>query len=327
MLCDEYEDGLSYKKISEKYRISESSVRKMILPFVNVRNNKSETSRTYSLNENYFDYIDSEVKAYYIGLLYADGYNREDRNTIVLSLQEEDGYIIEKLFNELEYQRPLNKLHRKEKYKKIVTGEITSKHMSDVIAKYGCVQNKTFKLVFPNWLDKNLYQHFIRGYFDGDGSIVIPKTGFRSCSVKIAGTHNLLIGLQKTLNDECDIGISKLTKLGNIYMLQIGGANKILKVLNYIYKDSTIYLHRKYEQYEKVVEYNETKGKIIKLKRTRSDNKSGVTGVYWDKRISKWAARIQIHGKDMFLGNFIELDDAIRKRKEIEEKYCVQFAI
>ena len=57
----------------------------------------------------------------------------------------------------------------------------------------------------------------------------------------------------------------------------------------------------------------------------RSDNTSGFTGVYWDKKKNKWEARITINGKKKFLGYFKDKQDAINTRKEAEIKYFKEF--
>ena len=46
----------------------------------------------------------------------------------------------------------------------------------------------------------------------------------------------------------------------------------------------------------------------------RSDNTSGVTGVYWNKKARKWYARIQVNGKNIHLGSFNNMADAITAR-------------
>lgn len=53
----------------------------------------------------------------------------------------------------------------------------------------------------------------------------------------------------------------------------------------------------------------------------RITNKSGFTGINWDKETSKWTARIMINYKTLFLGCYEGLDDAIEARKEANIKY------
>ena len=56
-----------------------------------------------------------------------------------------------------------------------------------------------------------------------------------------------------------------------------------------------------------------------------SNNNSGYTGVGWNKKDKKWSARITIDGVRKFLGYFINIEDAIKARKEGEIKYFGEF--
>lgn len=50
-------------------------------------------------------------------------------------------------------------------------------------------------------------------------------------------------------------------------------------------------------------------------------NKSGTRGVYWSKRDNRWIAKIGLQGREIYIGRFQELSDAVRARKAAEEKY------
>ena len=51
------------------------------------------------------------------------------------------------------------------------------------------------------------------------------------------------------------------------------------------------------------------------------NNNSGVTGVFWDKEFGKWRAAIQIRGKQIYLGRFDNLEDAVAARHDANIKY------
>ncbi len=53
--------------------------------------------------------------------------------------------------------------------------------------------------------------------------------------------------------------------------------------------------------------------------KVRSDNTSGVTGVVWDEKKKKWAARISIHGVMKNIGRFGDFDDAVAARQAAEK--------
>lgn len=57
-----------------------------------------------------------------------------------------------------------------------------------------------------------------------------------------------------------------------------------------------------------------------------SNNTSGVTGVYWNKGMSKWQAQIMYKRKYMYLGCYDNIEDAVKARKDAEKKYFGEFA-
>lgn len=59
----------------------------------------------------------------------------------------------------------------------------------------------------------------------------------------------------------------------------------------------------------------------------RSNNKSGVKGVCWKKRGSKWAAVITVNKKKVHLGLFESLDEAAKARKDAENKFYKKYSV
>ena len=56
-----------------------------------------------------------------------------------------------------------------------------------------------------------------------------------------------------------------------------------------------------------------------------SNNTSGYSGVYWNKRKQKWNARVWINTKEVSLGHFNNKEDAIQARKQAENEYYGEF--
>ena len=57
----------------------------------------------------------------------------------------------------------------------------------------------------------------------------------------------------------------------------------------------------------------------------RSNNTSGVVGVYWDKQNKKWTSKININKKGTFLGYFNTKEEAIQARQEAEIEYYGEY--
>lgn len=100
-IISEYLNGYNIEFIAHNHNIGTGRVSKFLKENnINIRT-ADVYNRKYTLNENYFDIIDTPNKAYILGFLYADGSNTESKCTISMSLQEEDGYILEKYVKRL----------------------------------------------------------------------------------------------------------------------------------------------------------------------------------------------------------------------------------
>ena len=60
-------------------------------------------------------------------------------------------------------------------------------------------------------------------------------------------------------------------------------------------------------------------------KGVRSDNTSGYKGVYWDSWKHKWRAEIYVNRKKIYLGAYIEIEDAIKAYEEAALKHHGEF--
>jgi len=248
--------------LSKKYNIPVYSLRN----FLKKRNlfkkhhKDFQTRRKFMLNENFFDIIDCEEKAYFLGFLYADGTNSTKKTEISLRLNgDEDSYILYELKDLLKTNKPISTYQGKGGRKLTYRMTINSKYMSYRLNDIGVIPNKTFKLKFPNWLNENLYSHFIRGYFDGDGGVqYYYKNGL---SVDFTGTENMILSIQDILIENCKLNKTKLRirhpeRNNNIRSLNYCGNGNTKKIYDYIYNDASLYLKRKKNKFEKYLNKN-----------------------------------------------------------------------
>ena len=212
-----------------------------------------KSSRIYPLNENYFDEIDCEEKAYFLGFLYADGCNHIKKGCVTLTLQEKDKEILTSLSKLLQPTKPLQQLKNSSGFKTNQSAYrlvLASKHISEKLVTLGCTGGKTMMLEFPaeKQVPKELQRHFIRGYFDGDGYV-----GEHQAS--LVGTYNFCSAISK-ISEEIIGGKFYLRYKGNYPTSEIVvNRKKARKFLDWIYKDSTIYLQRKYAKYKLQLQY------------------------------------------------------------------------
>jgi len=217
------------------------------------------SKRKYTDDTHYFDEIDTEEKAYWLGFLMADG--SINRTTLSIALSGKDKSHLEKFLNGLDsdrkvydYEQSFDKNGKTHKMSRI---DIASFHLLGKLRSYGFEEKKSMKEVIPNEITKELLRHFIRGYFDGDGCFTYgeSKNKKKFMSVSILGGEDFLNKLKKILNKEnvlCNVYKKQDKESGsdNLRVMMIHH-NQALAFLNYIYKDSTIYLDRKYEKYNK----------------------------------------------------------------------------
>lgn len=210
----------------------------------------------YTINENYFDKIDTEEKAYILGFLYADGNNYLDKAQISMGLEERDKEILEKINKCMDYNKPLDFLDLSNKttfgyhYENMYRLVIYNKYLSNVLNLRGMVPKKSLILEFPKWLNPHLYKHFIRGYFDGDGSVSKGKRG--GIIITITSTNQFCQAISDIVANEIKInsGIYDASSHNGITkVFSLSGKNVCKKFLDWIYDDATIYLERKYNRY------------------------------------------------------------------------------
>ena len=103
-----YNSGLSQQKIGEMYNTSHTVIRKVLMKNNVIMRDNSRKGRKYTIDENYFDIIDNQDKAYILGLLYADGCNYVPQHRVKIELQERDKDILDKINIKMNSNKPLS---------------------------------------------------------------------------------------------------------------------------------------------------------------------------------------------------------------------------
>lgn len=244
-ISTKYTNGYTTKELCKIYKCSKDTIHKLF----NEHGIKFRQYRKYSLDEEFFNVIDSEAKAYFLGLLYADGYNNTDFNAVSLQLKESDKHILDYFTQLLQPSKPLmfqkgRGPNDSNNYRMVINSPV----ISNRLAALGCPKKKTFITSFPSsdQIPKELLHHFVRGYFDGDGSVNNGKKFHFS----IVGTIEFLNGLQNLLREDLNFGISQLSQRhlerdNNIRSLHKSGRKQTIKFGDWLYKDANVFLIRK----------------------------------------------------------------------------------
>lgn len=242
----------------------------------------------YIQDDSYFEKVDNERKAYWLGFLYADGCISEkskNNKRIIIQLHPDDKYILEQLLKDINSNRPIyvNK-------KGYVSIDISSAKMANDLINLGCIPRKSLVLKFPNEniVSKQLIKHFIRGYMDGDGCISTymrlgkgRKSPTFFCEIKFIGTYDMLCGIKKFFNSEKNILINKHSP--NSYQISFAG-RKYRNVVDSLYENATIYIKRKKDKWNEFKIYiNNKENKIqekLERKIVKLDKDANYIGTY-----------------------------------------------
>lgn len=231
---------------------------------------RGENFRKIKFNLNIFEKIDTEEKAYWLGFLYADGYNSQKYRFVRLTLSEKDESHLMKFRDFIGGNTSIKYSFSKDNFgnlHKSARVHISSVKISKDLANLGCTQKKTFTLKFPteNQVPKNLVHHFIRGYFDGDGSVFLSnEVHHRSKKIesiihcRMTSTKDFLMEVLKVSkigNTSCIISD------GNVFDYRIKRNKRCKELYEYLYKDATIFLDRKKQIFDNY--YNRRSETII----------------------------------------------------------------
>lgn len=250
----------TFKEISLELNVSKRSISRVLKE----ENINTKLKNRYTLNEDYFNIIDTEAKAYILGFIYADGFVGDDNfNNVVISINDLD--ILQEIVKEIEFSGDIRR-SKKGGFANSKEGyclNFSSKKMATQLRKLGLYPNKSLTMTkLPN-IGNNLIRHFIRGYFDGDGSIVLSHNSsyyrYNKKVIKyIYPTYCFMIlGTELFLKDILKYSELKYAKITNtkteeIKCIKISAKREFENIFKYLYEDSTIRLERKYNKWNEI---------------------------------------------------------------------------
>ena len=235
-----YKSTRSLQKVSQLVRLSVSTVHRRLK-----ESGVFTDRRTYLIDETLFQVLDAEWKAYFLGLLFADGCVSSNY-AILLNLHEKDRAILEQLNTHVyQNQKPLTysravvykgkdglPRNNAAQYKLI----ICSKRICENLSKWGCSARKSLSLLMPMDIPKDMMSHFIRGYFDGDGGVSDHTWCIVSSKAFCLSLSEYLrsLGLHAVCSDYRKVARLRCWRRADVKFLY-----------EYLYKDATIFLERK----------------------------------------------------------------------------------
>lgn len=248
VIIDYIENNLTATDCAKKHNISRTTLLRHIKQ-KEILKNYTTIKREY--NRNFFEIIDCEEKAYWLGFIAADGCITKQETNLDIGLQYSDRTHLVKFIESINGEIDMiidktincglnNKLYRSSRL------TIGSKKMCQDLIKLGLGPRKSSTLDFPDNVPQEFMRHYLRGYFDGDGCITSTNETYQ---ISLIATNEFLNKFKVFLLD-LNITETKLEqKNSNMAVWKKKGRNQIRIFLDYLYKDSNIYLDRKYNKY------------------------------------------------------------------------------
>jgi hypothetical protein len=206
----------------------------------------------YSLNSNYFEKIDTEDKAYFLGFIGADGCVMKDKfNRLYLKFHqhEQDIDILEKF---LFYLNSNHVIKRDKDRPHIVSLSISDKKLISDLISHGIHFRKSLTYEFNDKIPNHLIPHYIRGYMDGDGCVFECKNNRKTEVLhegyNVIGSQSFMLGFEKYLKQNGINVISNPCNKGKNRQLSIGSFKETELFYDMIYKNSNVKGLRKYNK-------------------------------------------------------------------------------
>lgn len=199
---------------------------------------------------HYFDMINTPEKAYWLGFIAADGCitSKKGRYHLTFGQKAEDKNHLKQLLKDLNCnQRMGSKIVKGARYVRL---QISGKPLIQHLINLGITPRKSLTLRYPEILS-TFDNHFIRGYFDGDGTVSRNRI-INQLQFALVGTEQFLRECGIRLQESCALNRIAVYSAGQktkAYQLSYCGNRQVPRIMRWIYKDATRFLQRKREKY------------------------------------------------------------------------------
>ena len=218
----------------------------------------SNQNRAYKKNESYFDTPTSNM-AWLIGFLASDGSVSSSDNAIKIELSSKDKEILEKIKQEVEIENRIKEYTTTTGYD-VAELVWSSKRHKDTLAKYSVTPKKTFILQPPYKLPYKYWIDYIRGYFDGDGSVNLIHSNGKPASLRwqlCSATKEILEWVIDYFYNEYNIPkvniyFDSSHGKNGLYYFQYS-TNSTKQIYKILYTDGSLYLKRKKDHFDEVI--------------------------------------------------------------------------
>lgn len=251
-----YRKVKSVNKTSELIGIDYSKIYRTLKKFGEPINGKSGPKKVIQINAAFFNNIDNEKTAYWLGFISADGCVRKNKSgsfELSIHLSSKDVRHLKQFLIDTQSSHSIST--------KIVSGgkingrnlgnfesvriRIIRKEITDALQKHGIVSNKTQHGIIIPTMSQNLLRHWVRGFVDGDGSFWRRRRNNTLCFAVVSPQKSFLENIKFIFKDNCMCPGGSYSQTGkNCWRLSYEG-KQAEKIHTWLYKDANVFLERK----------------------------------------------------------------------------------
>lgn len=271
----------------------------------------------YYKDLTYFSTIDTEPKAYWLGFLYADGWVFGGRLGIKLQRRDREHLVAfsQAIFGCDRVKDGVSRGSTLDTGRVIRGGDhsvvtVSSVEMVGQLAVLGMVPKKSLTHGLPTatQVPSHLLRHFIRGYFDGDGSISHRTAqGAKRWIVTVLSSRPFCERFTEHVETTLGIHITPTKREGKISAVSISGNRQIKRFMDWLYDEATVWLPRKRALYD------ELRADLIRIdSKPRTSRYRNVT---YDRTRGKWVATVRVNKRTVHVGRFVTEEEAYQAQR------------
>lgn len=236
---------LTIKELCEKHSIKNHKTIWRYAKTLSINRPKG-SKRKYQVDDSFFSKVENPNMYYILGLIYTDG-NLPKGNLNSFIISNIDKALLEEIKREINYTGSITtEVHNKHN-KTIYKLQITSEQIRKDLEKFGLTPNKTFTVEFPN-IPKEYMRDFVRGLWDGDGSVSAPLSKQKTklllkCSF-VSANYEFINQLLKVLPVTKKENIHTRIRKNALYDICFRGFDS-LRIKDFMYYDNCLCMKRK----------------------------------------------------------------------------------
>ena len=203
------------------------------------------------LDDGYFERIDTTEKAYWLGFIAADGcvQDKPGKRMLSICLSTKDEKHLMKFQNAIGSRHSIYRTHRQTPFGECRSSQLdlSSKKLATDLQRWGIVPRKS-KILRAPIIPSALNSHWVRGYFDGDGSVSLAGRSCPQLCCNVVGTKSVLDFVIR----RCPV-FGQVKKYNGCYRVNFTGNRKARGFYDYLYNDADVMMDRKHAVFARIL--------------------------------------------------------------------------